>query len=447
MSKLAILYGDLFDASQRNELEARSGLQLHVEFRDDCDLPTQSADTSAVVVDLDDPRYTSPEFLLSLSQSVGTAAVTGASRDPALDVQSFWPLGVSRVLSPEQCLAHLHKFLGSLENVVSNEPVETSPVLGGLVGSSNWMHEISRTLKVLSEVDFPMALILGETGTGKSMVARILHNSGLRRTHHLVEVNCSTIPDLLFESEFFGHRKGAFTDARDNKEGLFEHAHDGTLFLDEIGNLSLSAQAKLLKVLEDRKVRRIGETEERNINVRVLAATNRNLVDCVAAGTFREDLYYRLNLLTIKVPPLRERLEDIPELARHYVQQYSSHYGRSGTTLSDSALDKLSSHDWPGNVRELCNVLERAVLMNTTGTIHADKILVGITKNRRRDDVKHRLSVELPATGKELREIEREVVLKVLDLFEGNRSRAATYLGISRPRLRRILEDPSLDKG
>jgi DNA-binding NtrC family response regulator len=244
----------------------------------------------------------------------------------------------------------------------------------------------------------------------------------------------------------FGHVKGAFTDAKSEKIGLFEYAQNGTLFLDEVGSLSSSAQAKLLKILEDKKLRRVGDIGEKDINVRVVAATNINFEEAIREGRFREDLYFRLNLLVIEIPPLRERPEDIPPLAEHYLGYYAGLYGSQETVWSQPALQALKQHSWPGNVRELCNVIERVVLLSKGREITAADIESACKKGRVTLKERQQLVIEVPAHGISLDELESNIVKQVLDMCEWNKSEAARFLKISRPRLRRILEDSGLEQ-
>jgi two-component system, NtrC family, response regulator AtoC len=220
----------------------------------------------------------------------------------------------------------------------------------------------------------PPVLITGETGTGKELAARALHFDGLRREGPFVEINCSSLPLHLLESELFGHERGAFTDAKERKVGLVEAAEGGTLFLDEIGEVDLAIQAKLLKLLEERSVRRVGSTRERKVDVRIVSATNQDLERMVREGRFRSDLFFRLRIITLHMPPLRERREDVLPLARHFVALHGRRYGKKSLELSADAERALLAHTWPGNVRELGNALEQAVLLTRGDTIAAHDI-------------------------------------------------------------------------
>jgi len=272
-------------------------------------------------------------------------------------------------------------------------------------------------------------LIFGENGTGKELVARRIHALSGRSEAPFVEVNCAAIPEELIESELFGHVKGAFTDAKTDRVGCFELADHGTLFLDEIANISLQQQAKLLRVLETGEIQRVGSSKVRRVDARVISATNANLPGAVAAGEFREDLLYRLNTVRIDLPPLRERSEDIPLLANHFLERLASHYSRQIEGFSSAAIDALARHSWPGNVRELEHAVERSVLMARGGRIEAADLAL-----RRREDG----SVQMEEMT--LDEAERVLIEKALERCGGNVSRAAEALGVSRSAMYRRLQ-------
>jgi DNA-binding NtrC family response regulator len=238
--------------------------------------------------------------------------------------------------------------------------------LGGLVGRSAAMHRVFDVIREVCEVDSTV-LVRGETGTGKELVARALHFEGPRASKPFVKVNCAALPETLLESELFGHERGAFTDAKQMRIGKFELANGGTIFLDEIGDLSFSTQIKLLNVLQDREIEKLGGNRRIPVNIRVITATNRNLEQLIQEGRFRIDLYYRLNVVPITITPLRERREDIPLLCAHFLDKIGSRLGKGSFTIADDAMTLLLSHNWPGNVRELENAVERAILA-TTGT-------------------------------------------------------------------------------
>jgi two-component system, NtrC family, response regulator AtoC len=318
---------------------------------------------------------------------------------------------------------------------------------GGLLGESPPMRALKQKLQQLLRAeaqmrdgDPPAVLVLGETGSGKEVVARALHYNGPRRDKPFVELNCAALPTHLLESELFGHERGAFTDARERKLGLVETAEGGTLFLDEIGDMDPSLQAKLLKLLEEKTVRRIGSVREQKVNVRIVAATHRPLEALVEEKRFRADLYYRLRVVQLQLPPLRERGADILLLTQHFLQHHAQRYGSATPTLSASAAEALLQHRWPGNVRELRNVLEQAVLLHPGQTIEAEHLALSRLG-------KTGMAVSAPpATSEEtLSEVERRALLQALDSNHWNVSRAARALGISRDTLRYRIEKFDLD--
>jgi transcriptional regulator with PAS, ATPase and Fis domain len=281
-------------------------------------------------------------------------------------------------------------------------------------------------------------LVRGASGTGKELVARALHRNSPRRDRPLVTINCAALQETLLESELFGHEKGAFTGALQAKAGLFEVAEGGTLFVDEIAEMAPGLQAKLLRVLEDGHYRRVGSTQEMRADVRVVAATNKQLENEMKANRFREDLYYRLNVVTIDLPPLRERRQDIPELVEHFVK--NRQLGPKHITVHPDALQALVRYDWPGNVRELANVIERAQILAEDNTITLDDLPEALVEARGED---------MAATGnpRHLREVERRHVLSVLHDENGNKVHAAKALGISRRALYRLIAKYRLDEG
>jgi len=274
-------------------------------------------------------------------------------------------------------------------------------------------------------------LIQGESGTGKELVARALHANSRRRQQPFIALNCGALPEPLLESELFGHARGAFTGAVEAKKGLFEEADRGTLFLDEISETSPATQVKLLRVLQDGEIRRVGSNTPVRTDVRIIAATNQNLASLVAAGRFREDLYYRLQVLPIEIPPLRARPEDILPLADHFVRLYSRRYGRSISGLSQSARDAILAHNWPGNVRELENAIERAVILAAGDQITAQDLVLSTSASARPQEKQ----TVLP-----LHEVEKRHILQVLELCGYNRAAAAQALGIGRNTLWRKLK-------
>jgi len=279
-------------------------------------------------------------------------------------------------------------------------------------------------------------VITGESGTGKDVLARFVHARSARADSPMIAVNCAALPEPLFESEFFGHERGAFTGATATKRGLIEAADASTLFLDEVGDMPAQIQVKLLRFLEEGRFRRVGSTRDRESDVRVIAATNRNLADDVQRGRFRTDLFYRLNVISLHVPPLRQRREDIPALVEHFLAVFRERFNRPALDLSDEARRRLSDYDWPGNVRELRNALERAAALAAADTIEADQVLpaaAGPPQEGKAD-----AAGGPPAT---LEELERRHILRVLEDAGGNRERAAAILGISSRTLYRKLRE------
>jgi transcriptional regulator with PAS, ATPase and Fis domain len=270
-------------------------------------------------------------------------------------------------------------------------------------------------------------LILGESGTGKELIARAIHEASQRREGPFIKVDCTALPEGLLESELFGHEKGAFTDAAAEKPGRFELAHGGTLFLDEVGELPLSLQAKLLRVLQERAFERVGGTRTLSVDVRILAATNRDLAKAIKASQFREDLYYRLNVVPVVVPPLRRRPEDILPLAAHFLQHFGARYGKAVQEISPEAAALLRRYPWPGNVRELEHIIERAVILWEKGPLTPEELAVNL------------MAVASDGAPDEelmtLEELEREYIRRVLRRVRGHKSRAARILGINRKTL------------
>lgn len=319
-----------------------------------------------------------------------------------------------------------------------------------LLGDSVPMKKLRATIERLIEAEqrlggeaLPAVLITGETGTGKELVARALHFDGSRRGCPFVEVNCSAIPGPLLEAELFGYEKGAFTDAKARKLGLIESAEGGTLFFDEIGEMDLSLQSKLLKFLEDKTVRRLGSVLDHHANVRIIAATNRNLEQRVRAGAFRADLMFRLRIIEIETPTLKGRQEDVPMLATHYLDLLGKRYGKSQLTFSAAALELLCKHSWPGNVRELRNVIEQGVILCSGNVIDTNHVrLSSPIEFDEEPHVRHSddLNNKAPLGPMNLSDIERKTLLDALTQTAWNVTKAARVLGVSRDTLRYRIE-------
>jgi DNA-binding NtrC family response regulator len=331
----------------------------------------------------------------------------------------------------------------------------------GILGKSAAMRAVMDQVRQIAALDeTPPVLITGETGTGKGLIARTLHRSGPRAGKPFIDVNCTALPASLMEAELFGYERGAFTDAKESKIGLFEAAEGGFIFLDEVGDLEVALQGKLLRAIEERTVRRVGGIRDRRIDVRILAATNRDLESEVQQNHFRGDLYFRLAVILLHLPPLRERGEDILLLAEHFLQRFSAKYGKAVRRLDDAARDVLSSYPWPGNVRELSHVIERAVLWSRDSTLSVDHLsLTTPTRiepdgNRLRQPVEQTsktadapVASELPPQGVDLGQWERSMIERAMQEAGGNQTKAAQRLGISRDTLRYRLKKFGLHSG
>ena len=309
------------------------------------------------------------------------------------------------------------------------------------------IYQIIETESRITDGELPTVLITGETGTGKELVARALHFDGLRRDGPFVEVNCASIPHTLMETELFGHERGAFSDAKERRMGLVEAAEGGTLFLDEIGEVDFSMQAKLLKLLEERMVRRIGSVRERKVNVRIVAATNQDLQQMVSEGRFRADLYFRLRIITLHMPPLRERDKDVLLLAQYFLAFYGRRYGKKELEFGREAEVMLLKHDWPGNVRELRNVLDQTALLARERIIPAESLAIYAAprgKDLSSMQTQGNIGVAAHNAGATLGDVEREMVMQALEKTDWNVSKAARTLGLSRDMLRSRMEKYSL---
>lgn len=352
-------------------------------------------------------------------------------------------LGAYEYLSKPVDIAHLKHLLGNLvshlsvseENELLRRRLIRAGELGELIGDSEAMKSV---MALIEQVAPTMAgvLILGESGTGKEIVAKTIHTRSNRANGPYVAINCAALPDTLMESELFGHERGAFTGADRRREGCFELANGGTLLLDEIGEMKIELQAKLLRVLEECKFRRLGGTAEIATNVRVIAASNRNLEVARQEGLFREDLYYRLNVFAIKLPPLRERPEDIPALANRFIQDLSgSVQGKTVRGIDNSCMEILKAYHWPGNVRQLHNVIERALIVTSGPLITAADLPLEVARPSRSSGIAFEVTL-----GSSLDEVEQELIERTLGFVKGNKARAAEILGVSLKTLYNRLE-------
>jgi DNA-binding NtrC family response regulator len=299
-----------------------------------------------------------------------------------------------------------------------------------IIGESRVMEQVFQTIEKVAKTDANV-LITGENGTGKELVARALHRRSNRSENAFISVDMGALPESLFESELFGHEKGAFTDAKESRAGRFEIANGGTLFLDEIGNIPLQLQPKLLSAIQTHEIRKIGSNKTTKIDIRLICATNENINEMVKNHDFRQDLLYRINTIEIKLPPLRERVEDVPLLVEHFLKKYRTKYKKQVHGITNQALEHLKNYHWPGNIRELEHAVERAVIMTDEDKLQkGDFLLTSRSEN----------SDQLPVAGLNLEEVEKTVIRKAMEKHEGNISHAAEELGLTRASLYRRLE-------
>lgn len=393
---------------------------------------------SAVVTDLSMPGMNGLE-LLKWIQTEGPAVpviMISAVGDVADAVEAM-RLGaqdyIVKPFNPEELIIRLKRII---ENQQLKDQVETG--IYDSTGHTDWIGDSPKfaNIRTLIEKIAPTpstVLITGESGTGKEVVARTIHERSPRVHEPFIAVNIAGIPDTLLEAELFGHEKGAFTGAMARKIGMFERASSGTLFLDEIGDMPIHLQVKLLRVVQERKIQRLGGTQNIPINARILAATNKNLEERITQGTFREDLYYRLNVIQIKLPALRDRRDDVPALAGYFIKKFNSVIGKAVKGIEPDALRVLQSYDFPGNVRELENIIERAVILTHTDFITLRELEITSA------------TPEAPIIRGTLQDIEKQAILDALRRWDGNRTRAAEELGINRRTIQKKLKEYGLD--
>ena len=391
-----------------------------------CDLRMPVMDGLSFLREITDRGIRAPLIMLSAYGSVDSAIE--AIKAGAFDY-------VFKPFKPDEILLTLKKAeeqerLKS-ENLALRRAAASGPP-SGIVARSRAMAELLNLVERVAKVKSPV-LITGESGTGKELVARAIHLAGPRQGKPFVAVNCGAIPDKLLESELFGHVRGAFTDAVRDRDGLFKEAHQGTLFLDEVGELPQAMQVKLLRVLQFEEVRPVGGTEAINMDVRILAATARDLVQEVEAGNFREDLFYRLNVLPLHIPPLRERPDDIPPLLDHFLLAFSARMGRTRPEVSPQLMEALINYHWPGNVRELENIVDRLLVLSGSSKLDLDDV-PGHIQNGPRPPVSESKTESLHLKA-EIRQLEARLIREALKQTGGNRAEAARRLGISYPSL------------
>jgi len=406
-----------------------------------------------VVLDIMMPRISGLDILQTLKEEqpdIDVIMVTGLSQieTAVLSMKMGAFDYLSKPFDPDELVMVVDRALERRrllrENLALKSEMSSRYRFENIVGSSPKMQAVYRLVAKGAPTNSTV-LIRGESGTGKELIARAIHYNSLRKDQPFVAVDCASLTETLLESELFGHVKGAFTGAFSNKKGLFEVAHGGTLFLDEIGNIPLSTQARLLRVVQEREFKPVGGTETRRTNVRLITATNKDLKAMTADGTFREDLYYRINIFPITIPPLRERKEDIPALGFHFLEIFAKELGRDVQQISVEAMDLLVSHDWPGNVRELENTIHRALILAVDDVIRQGHLVTLMEQE-------HGSPADVPGTNEELKKVRKEVreksververlfVLEALKRNGGNVTRAASQTGMQRTNFQALMK-------
>lgn len=387
------------------------------------------------------------EKILQLDPSAVVVLIT-AYGDVQMAVKAIKAGATDFVLKPwenEKLLATLYSSMRlretrdevetlKIKNLEINQAINNKYL--DIIGSSPAMQRIFQTIDRVAHTDANV-LILGENGTGKELVARAIHRNSRRGQETFVSVDLGSITETLFESELFGHKKGSFTDAKEDRPGRFELANKGTLFLDEIGNLSMPLQAKLLTVLQNRKVSRVGSNKDTSIDIRLICATNMPLYDMVKENRFRQDLLYRINTIEIEIPSLRDRMEDIPLLSNHFLKHYAEKYGKSVMKISEGAMSRMNKHPWPGNIRELQHAIERAVILANSSVLQPEDFTFSTSSSKESEQ-------PLNLDQFNLDEVEKLLIRKVLKKYNGNITQAASELGLTRSSLYRRLEKHGL---
>jgi DNA-binding NtrC family response regulator len=401
-----------------------------------------------VVTDLKMPRMDGMELLQRLAQESQPVAVIVLTAQGNVDtaVQAM-KIGaydfIEKPVNPTRLRTILQNAVRQrgmeVELEATRRKLRDTGILGPLIGASRKMQEVFRLVEMVAP-STASVLITGESGTGKELVARTIHQQSSRRDKPFVAINCAAIPETLIESEIFGHEKGAFTGALERRVGCFELAEGGTLLLDEIGEMPIGTQAKLLRVLEDRKLRRLGSKVETSVDVRVIAATNKIPEEAVAKGELRNDLYYRLNVFSINMPPLREHKEDLADLVKALIAEINVKHTRNVAMVSEAVMNVFSHHSWPGNVRELRNVLERAIIVCEGSVIETRHLPPGFGQVTPKPPVLEANAVRL-GVGTTVGEAERLLIMKTLESTNNNKTRAAEILGISLKTLHNKLKE------
>ncbi|HET9495975.1 MAG TPA: sigma-54 dependent transcriptional regulator [Chloroflexia bacterium] len=413
----------------------------------------KSGEYQLVLLDMRLPGMTGIDVLKQIKDKQGEVPVIimTAHGSPNIAIQASSLGAYSYITKPFELDDVLHSIdryferLSLMEEVRTlRSQIEPRDPSERIIGNSPAMHEIYMVIGRTAASEATV-LVTGETGTGKELVAHVIHSNSTYRHGPLVKVNCAALPETLLESELFGHEKGAFTNAITQRKGRFEMAHKGTIFLDEIGEMTLSTQRKLLRVLQEREFERVGGSIPIKVDTRIIAATNTNLESEVEAGRFREDLYYRLNVIRLSMPALRERKDDIPLLIEHFLDKHRYSASTPPARISEEAMQALIKHDWPGNVRELENTIQRAVVMSQGGVITSHHILLSNFSDRQVFDVA-RLVKEGTTLTDIMTQVEKAALTEALQVAEGDRSEAAKMLGLDRPALYAKLQEFGLSQ-
>ncbi len=414
-------------------LEAENGTQARAAFEQEPDLVVldyKLPDSDGLVL-LGELKQTLPDCLVIMMTAY-------SSIESAVDAMKLGAYHyVNKPFNVDEMLILVDKALETTRlrrEVKALRAQAEAAVSQQIIGQSPAMTAVKALVEKVAASPTSTVLLLGDSGTGKDLMARAIHNSSDRADDPFMNITCSALPEPLLESELFGHERGAFTDARKQKQGLLELADGGTVFLDEIGEMAPALQAKLLRFLEEKTFRRVGGADDIQVDVRIVAATNRNLEEEVKRGNFREDLYYRLGVLPILLPPLRDRAGDLPLLANFYIDQFNTEFRKSVIGVTAAGLRALETYGWPGNVRELRNVVERAMLLSESDRLTPDDFLIPGLQGAS----DHLL--ELPPGGIDLKALERDLVVQALERAGGNQTRAATLLGMNRDQIRYRIE-------
>ncbi|MBL7093663.1 sigma-54-dependent Fis family transcriptional regulator [candidate division KSB1 bacterium] len=415
------------------------------------------AKPKVILIDFDQKNFKATNFVNRLSKIANGSTIIGLSEKSYLDVNDqYEALGVRQVLNTTDDMYKLQQELSKIvdkelellqgENLYQQQKSKFD--FHNIIGQCRELHSIFNMITKITKKKWITVLILGETGTGKELIARAIHYQSSNQYRPFVEINCTTLTEHLLESELFGHERGAFTDAKTQKKGLFEIANNGTLFLDEIGEIAPVIQLKLLKAIEDKKVRRVGGTKDIHVNTRIIAATNKNLQEAIKDKVFRNDLYYRLNVATIQIPPLRDRGDDVLILARKFLKDYALDYGSQLKTFSTEAEVLLKRYDWPGNIRELKHTIERIVLLGEGTKITKENLDEAIKSETPliMSGEKHveSIKIDIPTEGISLDAGEKLLVKAMLEKTGWNKRKTSELLNISRPRLDRKIKKYNL---